>query len=39
MHAQVLLPINRDTLKVGSADAGKVVHADSEELLLKMKDV
>jgi hypothetical protein len=39
MHAQVLLPINRETLKVGTADAGKEVHADCEELLHKMKQV
>lgn len=39
MHAQVLLPISRETLKVGTADAGKEVHADCEELLHKMKKV
>lgn len=39
MHAQVLLPINRDTLKVGTADAGKNVKADCEELLFKMEQV
>jgi hypothetical protein len=39
MHAQVLLPINRETLKVGTANAGKEVHSDCDELLEKMKQV
>jgi hypothetical protein len=39
MHAQVLLPISRETLKVGTADAGKEVRADCNELLEKMKHV
>jgi hypothetical protein len=39
MHAQALLPIDQTTLKVGTSDACKEVHASSENLLLMLKQV
>lgn len=33
MHAQALLPINSSTIVVGSSDAGKTVHCESDELM------
>jgi hypothetical protein len=40
MHAQALLPIRgKETLKVGSADAGREVRSESNALSERMKKV